>query len=96
MVSLWFSLQGLIVKLILMTVLATLVSMEPVWMASIVTVVSALQDSQVMLLCWGWEFLQLQHLGKVAWKGKLLFKCLFISFSASVLLLTSSLPADFC
>jgi hypothetical protein len=32
----------------------------------------------------------------VAWKGKLLFKCLFISFSASVLLLTSSLPADFC
>lgn len=38
--------QGLIVKLILMTVQVTLVSMESVWMALIATVVSAHQDSQ--------------------------------------------------
>lgn len=43
-------LQDLIVKLILMTVPATLVCTEPVWMGSIATVVSALQDSQVLLL----------------------------------------------
>lgn len=43
-------LQDLIVKLILMTVPATLVCTEPVWTGSIATVVSALQDSQVMLL----------------------------------------------
>lgn len=44
------SLQALIVKLILMTVPATLVCTEPVWTASTVTVVCALRDSQVMLL----------------------------------------------
>lgn len=37
-------------KLILMTVPATLVCTEPVWTGSIATAVSALQDSQVMLL----------------------------------------------
>lgn len=40
-------------KLILMTVPAILVRTEPVWMASIVTVVCALRDSQVMLLAFG-------------------------------------------
>lgn len=40
-------------KSILMTVQVTLVSMESVWMALIVTAVSAHQDSQVMLLLVG-------------------------------------------
>lgn len=47
-------------KSISMTVLATLVSMELVWMASIVTVVSACQDSQVML-----HALQPHHFGEM-------------------------------
>lgn len=38
--------QVLIAKSILMTVQVTLVPMEPAWMALIVTVVSAHQDSQ--------------------------------------------------
>lgn len=43
-----------------MTVLAALVSMVLVWMALIVTVVSACQDSQVML-----HALQPHHFGKM-------------------------------
>ena len=44
-------------KSILMTVQVTRVSMESVWMALIVTAVSAHQDSQVMLLFVGTFFL---------------------------------------
>lgn len=44
--------QELTVKLILMTVLAALVSMARVWMASVVTVVSAHQDSQGKDVTW--------------------------------------------
>lgn len=58
-----------------MTVQVTLVSMESVWMELIVTVVSAHQDSQVMLLFVGRFHLQSHYFGKRASEGTLLLKC---------------------
>lgn len=69
-------LQVLIVKSILMTVQVTLVSMGSVWMALIVTVVSAHQDSQVTNAHFvRRSLLQSHHFGKRVSKRKSCFRC---------------------